>query len=97
MIIDKIVNTTYGALDQTLLGLGFQTTFKTNEFGLPYVIYENQEYKAVISIPARPQEELMYGGHLVVAEKTVEGQGVADRETFHHLLREASIKTTRAA
>src|SRR5258708_36264866 len=97
MIVEKIVNTTYGVLEQALLELGFQPTRGTNEFGLPYVIYENQECDAVISLPERPKDELMYGGHFIVAAKTVEGRGVADHETFYRMLREAAKNESRVA
>ena len=97
MIVEKIVNTTYGVLEQVLLKLGFQATYGTNEFGLPYVVYDNRECDAIISLPARPQTELMYGGHFIVAEKTVIGRGVTDPETFHKLLREVAQKEVQAA
>jgi hypothetical protein len=90
MIVDKIVDTTYGALEQTLLELGFAKSQGTNNFGLPYISYENKECDAVISLPERPKDERMYGGHYIVAEKIVEGRGVADRETFQRLLSKAS-------
>ncbi len=97
MIMEKIVNTTYGVLEQVLLELGFQASHGTNEFGLPYVIYENEEYDALIFLPARPKNEMMYGGHFLVAEKTVEGRGVTDRETFYRLLREATPAEVQVA
>lgn len=97
MIVEKTVDATYGALEQVLLELGFQASRGTNEFGLPYVVYENKEYDAAISLPARPSEEPMYGGHFIVAEKTVEGRGVADHETFYRLLREAARKEAQVA
>ena len=90
MIVEKIVNTTYGTLEQALLALGFEKSTGMNNFGLPYVVYVNRECDAVISLPDRPKDEPMYGGHYIVAEKTVEGRGVADRETFYRLLREAA-------
>lgn len=97
MIIEKIVDSTYGALDQTLIALGFHATHGKNNFGLPYVIYDNRECDATIALPERPKDELMYGGHLIVAEKTVEGRGVADKETFHRLLHEAAQTEAQVA
>jgi hypothetical protein len=97
MIVDKIVNTTYGVLEQVLFELGFQASCGTNEFNLPYVVYKNVESDAVISLPARPKDELMYGGHFIVAEKTVEGRGVTDAKTFNRLLHEMAQKKAQVA
>ena len=89
MIVEKIVNTTYGALEQALLALGFERSTGTNNFGFPYIAYMNRECEALICLPDRPKNELMYGGHYIVAEKTVEGRGVADLVTLHRQHREA--------
>jgi len=97
MIIEKIVNTTYGVLEQALLKLGFDAFYSTNSFGLPCVVYENRDCNAVISLPARPKEEMMYGGHFIVAERMVEGKGIASRETFYKLLREMAQQESHAA
>ena len=97
MIVEKIVNTTYGALEQVLLELGFEVSRGINEFGLPYVVYENKEFDAIVSLPARPKDEMMYGGHFVVAEKMVEGRGVTSQEAFYKLLQNASHKEVQAA
>jgi hypothetical protein len=97
MIVEKIVNTTYGVLEQVLFELGFQASYGTNEFNLPHIVYKNEEWDAVISLPARPKDELMYGGHFIVAEKTVEGRGVTDAETFYRLLRDEAQKEAQVA
>ena len=90
MTVEKIVSTTYGVLEQALFQLGFVASYGKNGLGFPFVMYERRDCDAQIYLPVRPKDELMYGGHFIVAERTVEGRGVADSETFHRLLREAA-------
>ncbi len=59
--------------------------------------YEQREWDAQICLPVRLKDELMYGGHFIVAERTVEDRGVADTETFHRMLREAAQNETQVA
>lgn len=97
MIVERIVNTTYGVLEQALLELGFAASYGNNPFGFPFVYYEHQESGASVTLPVRPKEELMYGGHFLAAEKAVDHFGVADTETFYRLLREVDKKEAQAA
>jgi hypothetical protein len=89
MIVDKTIDISCGALEQVLLELGFERTSGTNNFGLPYVDYWHTESETLVALPERPKDELMYGGHYVMAVKHVVGRGVADRETFDSMLHDA--------
>lgn len=97
MTVEQTVDATYGALDEVLLNLGFEASRGMNEFGLPYVVYENKEYDAVIFLPARLEEEHIYGGHYIVAVKTVEGRGVTSRAEFDKMLFQHTRKEAQAA
>ena len=97
MTVEQTVNATYEDLEQVLLELGFQASRGLNGFGMPYVVYENKEYDAVIFLAAHPGEEKMYGGDYIVAVKTVEGRGVASRAAFDALLFRETRKEAQAA
>jgi len=70
--VEQTVNATYGALEQVLLKLGFKALRGINEFGLPCVVYENK-VDASIALPARPEEDRLYGSHCTVAVRTIGG------------------------
>jgi hypothetical protein len=97
MTVEKRVNTTYGVLEQALLELGFVTFYGNNSLGFPYVRYEHKLSGASFTLPIRPKNEPMYGGHFLAAEKAIEDWGVANREVFYELLREVSPKEVQVA
>ena len=81
---------TRGALERTLLALGYAPSHGKNEFGFPFVQYRHEESGAQVSLRAAPQDEPLYDGDLLVAEHSVEWWGVADLKEFYQLLREAT-------
>ncbi len=82
--------TTRGALEQTLLRLGYTPTTGTNEFGFPFVAYRHEAGNALISLRAASPEDPLTPSDLLSAEHSVEWWGVASREQFYRLLREAT-------
>jgi hypothetical protein len=88
MIVEKIVNASYGTLDIALRRLGFTTTSETNEFGFPFIAYSHVASGAVIYLPEKPKDELALSGEFLVVERTVDDFGVATQNAFHDLLRE---------
>jgi len=81
---------TRGALEQTLLALGYAPSYGKNELGFPYVEYRHEESGARVSFRAAPTDESLYDGDLLRAEHSVEWWGVADLKDFYRLLREAT-------
>lgn len=93
----KKSDVTYAQLETALRTLGFDVSSGANTFGFPYVRYENDTDDAIILIRGGAMDERLNAIDLLSAERTVEGRGVADLETFHRLLREAAQKEAQAA
>ena len=89
--------TTRGALEQTLLGLGYTPTYGKNELGFPFVEYRHDGSGARISLSVAPAEEALYDGDLLRAEHSVEWWGVADLKTFYRLLKKATPQELQVA
>lgn len=82
--------TTRGALERTLLGLGYVPHYGENEFGFPFVDFHHAGSGARVTLAVVPEEERLYDGDLLRAEHSVEWWGVTDSRTFYRLLREAT-------
>lgn len=89
--------TTRGALERTLLALGYAPSYGNNEFGFPFVEYRHVESGAHISLRAVPAGEALAPSDLLVAEHSVEWWGVADLKEFYQLLREATPAEAQVA
>jgi len=87
----------YGDLARALSALGFKEHTGKTDLGIPYRAFYHKACDAFIGLPDMSNGESLEPVHLRVAEKTVEGRGVADVETFHRLLREAAQKEAQAA
>jgi len=83
-------HTTRGALEQTLVTLGYERTYEKNEFGFPIVAYRHCASGAYVALRSVPAEEPLNPADLLSAEHSVEWWGLADRETFYRHLREAT-------
>ena len=88
---------TYHQLDHALRQMGFHVSRGLNNFGLPLIRYEKTGEDAVIAIRGGGDEELVNAIDILSAEKTIEGRGVADRETFHRLLGDSAGSHAKAA
>ena len=97
MIVEKVVNTTYGILEEVLFQLGFVAFYLNNSFGFPCVVHEHPANSAQISLPVRPKDDLMYGGHFLSAETVVDNCGIAEVEDFCQIVREVARKKIQAA
>ena len=73
---------TYGALDSTLLALGFQEkTYETHR------LYEKKEAVAIIVLPRNIEmDKPAYAVHLLTARHTVSGKGIMGELEFEELL-----------
>ena len=80
--------TTRGALEETLISLGFTPTYGNNDFGIPYVEYRHKATNALVEMRAVPAEQPLDANDLLLAEHSVEWCGVSDTESFYKLLRE---------
>ncbi len=89
--------TTRGALEQTLLALGYAPSYGENEFGFPFVEYRHEESGARISLRVVPVGEALAPSDLLIAEHSVEWWGVADLKNFYQLLREATPAEAQVA
>jgi hypothetical protein len=87
----------YGQLAQALVSLNFSEHTGTNEFGAPYRAFYNRECDALITVPDKPDDAIRPPANLWVAEHTVDGRGVANRETLFRLLREAPVPEVSSA
>ena len=96
-MFDAPFPTTYGALERTLLEVGYAPTYGKNEFGITFVEYHHKQTGARIFLCAAPSEEALYNGDLLRAEHSIEWWGVADLKTFYRLLREATPAEMQAA
>lgn len=93
----KKSDVTYGQLERTLRGLGFEVFTGKNMLGAPYIGFEDKENDAVILVRWGEKEESLNAIDLLSATRTLEGRGVMNGETFHRLLREAAQKERQAA
>lgn len=82
---------TFAALEKVLIKLGF-----TLDPDPQYRIFWNDENDAMIALPGYRPEQVVQEGHLVVVRHTVEGRGVATRQTLERLLAAASAPPRRA-
>lgn len=89
-VFEAPFKTTRGALERTLLELGYTPAYGKNEFGFPFVEYRHDGSGACVSLRVAPDAEALYDGDLLRAEHSVEWWGVADLKTFYRLLREAT-------
>lgn len=89
--------TTRGALEQTLLELGFTPTYGKNTFGFPYVEFRHNEVNAVVEMRAVDASEILNPNDLLVAEHSVEWNGIADRKSFYRLLKDKTPSDMLAA
>ena len=80
--------TTRGALEQTLLSLGYSPKHGKNDFGFPYVEYRNADKNALVELREAAPTDLLDPNDLLVAEHSVEWSGIADATSFYQLLRE---------
>jgi len=80
--------TTRGALEQTLLTLGYVPTYGKNSLGFPYVEFRHQEANALVEMRAVPANDPLAAKDLLVAEHSVEWCGVSDVASFYRLLKE---------
>lgn len=97
MMFEVTFKTTRGALEQTLLALGYTPTYGKNEFGFPFVECRHDESGALVALRAAPAEEALYDGDLLRAEHSVEWWGITSREQFYRLLREATPTLSQGA
>lgn len=88
---------TRGALEKTLLALGYTPAYGKNEFGAPFVEYRHDASGACVSLPAAPAEAALYDGDLLRAEHSVDWWGVTALKTFYRLLREATPSEVQVA
>jgi hypothetical protein len=93
----KKSDVTYGQLEAALQKLGFDVSQGTNSLGFPSLRFQNTAAGAVILLRAGAPEEALNAADLLSGESTLEGRGVAGRETFHRLLHEAAPKDAQAA
>jgi hypothetical protein len=89
--------TTRGALEDTLLSLGFEPKYGNNEFGFPYVEYRHPKGRAYIGLSSVPADQPLDPADLLNAEHSVEWCGIADLTTFYSLLREKTPREMLAA
>lgn len=89
--------TTRGALEQTLLALGYTPSYGKNEFGFPFVEYSHKESGACVSLRAVPADEALTASDLLSAEHSVEWWGVSNLRTFYRLLQEATPAEAQVA
>ena len=89
--------TTRGALEQTLLALGYTSTYGKNTFGFPYVEFRHTEANALVEMRAIPADAPLDANDLLVAEHSVEWCGVSDVDSFYRLLREKTPHEMLAA
>ncbi|MGO8672627.1 MAG: hypothetical protein ACLQVD_14830 [Capsulimonadaceae bacterium] len=82
--------TTRGALEQTLVALGYRPTYGKNELGFPFVAYRHDESGASVAMRSVPASEALDPVDCLASEHSVEWWGIADHDTFYRLLREAT-------
>ncbi len=82
---------TFAALEKVLIQLGFAL-----DPDLEHRIFWHDVKDAMIALPGYRPEQIVQEGHLVVVRVTIEGRGVATRETLERLLAAASGPTHRA-
>ncbi len=97
MVFEAPFQTTRGALEQTLLALGYTPTYGENEFGFPFVEYRHDASGALVALRSAPAEEALYDGDLLRAEHSVAWWGITSRERFYRLLREATPTLSQVA
>jgi len=96
-VFEAPFKTTRGALERTLLVLGYTPSFGKNEFGFPFVEYHHEDSGALIALRSAPADEPIYDGDLLRAEHSVEWFGVASRDQFYILLQQQTSEEVKAA
>lgn len=89
--------TTRGALEETLLALGYSATQGHNEFGFPYVEFRHASKGAAIALQVVDPKETLNPSDLLSAEHSVEWSGITDVKAFYKLLRDKTPKELLAA
>ena len=78
---------TYGQLDKVLRSLGFSCRLVKGQ--PPARHYEHQETGAFITVPPFPESDRVLEHHLVTAQVTLDGFGIADPTVFAAKLQKA--------
>ena len=88
---------TRGALEETLIALGYKESHGKNEFGFPYVEFRHPTKGAAIALHAASPDEPLKPDDLLSAEHSVEWAGIADIDGFYQLLQDKTPKEILAA
>ena len=89
--------TTRGALEQTLITLGYRPANGVNEFGFPFVAFRHEPSGALVAMRSVPAEEALDPHDLLSSKHSVEWWGVADVKTFYSILRKNTPSELLAA
>jgi len=84
--------TTRGALEETLRTLGYVPTYGTNPFGFPYVEFWHKDVDALVEMREAAADAPLDANDLLVAEHSVEWNGITDVDSFYRLLKENTPK-----
>jgi hypothetical protein len=89
----KRTEVTYGQLDSVLRSFGFTCQVETKHG--PARRYEHKESGALILLPAYPEEDRMLLHHLLTAQVTLDGFGVAEPAEFAAKLQESGANSPK--